>query len=47
MKQAEENRDKARETVTDLSEYLVLLFGEGQQLEQGVRKGLEALGLRT
>jgi len=47
LKQAEKDRDKACETVTDLSEYLVLLFGEGEQLEQAVRKGLEALGLRA
>ncbi|MBU0718629.1 MAG: hypothetical protein KJ749_10310 [Planctomycetes bacterium] len=45
LKMAESEREKAGGIIDDLSEYLVLLFGDGDQLEMAVVKGLRALGL--
>ena len=47
LKTAEAEREKAGGIIDDLSEYLILLFGDGDQLEMAVVKGLRALGLKA
>ncbi len=47
LKTAETEREKAGGIIDDLSEYLVLLFGDGDQLEMAVVKGLRMLGLKA
>ncbi len=47
LKTAEAEREKTGGIIDDLSEYLVLLCGDGNQLEMAVVKGLRTLGLKA